>query len=143
GGYALPGLNGFDVNPATYYIGGIKFNWSLGGYYTLKNQKQLLALDKQSIDVQKDIFLFNTNLTLHQQSADVIKLQQMLDKDTEIVNKLTEVKNSAKAQMENGTLTTHDFISELDAEDQASQKMLLHRIQLLMNQYNYQNTSGN
>jgi len=143
GGYALPGLNGFDINPAWYYIGGVRLSWSLGGLYTLKNQKQILELDKQTIEIQKEIFLFNTNLTLSQQGADIMKLQQMISKDDEIIVKLTEVKNSAKAQMDNGTLTTHDYISELDAEDQARQKMLLHKVQLLMDQYNYQNTSGN
>jgi outer membrane protein TolC len=143
GGYALPGLNAFDTDPALYYIGGLKFSWSLGGFYTLKNQKQLLTLDKQTIDIQREIFMFNTNLTLHQQSAEVLKLQQMISKDDEIVSKLTEVKNSAKAQMDNGLLTTHDYISELDAEDQAKQKRLVHHVQLLMDQYNYKNTSGN
>ena len=143
GGYALPGLNAFDIDPALYYIGGVRLSWSLGGYYTLKNQQQILSLDKQTIEIQREIFMFNTHLTLHQQNADIQKLQQMISIDGEIVNKLTEVKNSAKAQMDNGLLTTHEYISELDAEDLARQKLLLHRVQLLMDQYNYQNTSGN
>ncbi|HVA98856.1 MAG TPA: TolC family protein, partial [Bacteroidia bacterium] len=60
GGYALPGLNGFDINPALYYVTGVRLSWNLGGLYTLKNQRQLLAIDRQSIDVQKENFLFNT-----------------------------------------------------------------------------------
>ncbi len=143
GGYALPGLNGFDANPAWYYITGFRLSWSLGGFYTLKNQRQLLDLDKQSIDVQKDDFIFNTRITLKQQSADMIKLQQMISKDNDIIGKRTSVKIAAKAQVDNGVITVHDYISQLDAEDQAKQSLLLHQVQLLMDEYNYQNTSGN
>ncbi len=143
GGYALPGLNGFDVNPAWYYITGLRLSWSLGGLYTLKNQKQLLDIDRQSIDVQKDDFIFNTRITLRQQSADMIKLQQLISKDKEIIDKRTAVKNAAKAQVDNGVITMHEYLTQLDAEDLAKQNLLVHQVQLLMDEYSYQNISGN
>ncbi len=143
GGYALPGLNGFDVNPAFYYITGFRLSWNLGGYYTQNNQKQILEIDKQNIDVQKETFLFNTNVTLKQQSSDIVKLRAMIDKDNEIITKRTEVKDVSKAQMENGAITIHEYIGELDAEDQARQSLNLHEIQLLLAEKSYQNTTGN
>lgn len=143
GGYALPGLNGFDVNPALYYITGFRLSWSLGGFYTLKNQRQIIDLDRQAQDVQKDDFIFNTRIELKQQSADMIKLQQLISTDQQIIDKRTAVKEAAKAQVDNGVITVHDYISQLDAEDQAKQSLLLHQVQLLMDEYNYQNTSGN
>lgn len=143
GGYALPGLNAFDVDPALYYITGFRLSWNLGGYYTLNNQKQILEIDKQNIDVQKETFLFNTNVTLKQQSSDIIKLRAMIDKDVEIIAKRMAVKEASKAQMENGVVTIHEYISELDAEDQAKQSLNLHQIQLLLAEENYKNTTGN
>jgi outer membrane protein TolC len=143
GGYALPGLNAFDVNPALYYITGFRLSWNLGGYYTLNNQKQILEIDKQNQEVQKETFLFNTNVTLKQQSSDIMKLHSMIDKDNDIIAKRTEVKDASKAQMENGVVTIHEYISELDAEDQAKQSLLLHQVQLLLAIYSYQNTTGN
>jgi len=143
GGYALPGLNAFDIDPAWYYITGFRLSWSLDGFYTLKNQRQLLNIDRQGIDIQKQDFILNTRINLKQQSADMIKLEQLINKDNDIINKRTAVKNSAKVQMDNGTMTVHDYISELDAEDEAKQSLLLHEVQLLMDEYNYQNTSGN
>lgn len=143
GGYAMPGLNGFDENPALYYITGFRLSWSLGGLYTIKNQRQLLNMDREGIDVQKEDFIFNTRLDLRQQSADMMKLQQMINKDKDIISKRTAVKDAAKAQVDNGVMTVHDYISQLDAEDAAKQSLLLHKVQLLMDEYNYQNTSGN
>ena len=143
GGYALPGLNAFDVDAQAYYVGGARLSWNFGGYYTLKNQKKIIELDKQSVAIQKEVFLFNTRITLRQQNAEVQKLLQLISKDNEIINKLTEVKNSSKNQMDAGVLTVHEYISDVDAEDQAKQTLLLHHVQLLLNQYNYQNTTGN
>jgi hypothetical protein len=45
--------------------------------------------------------------------------------------------------MENGVLTVNDYIIQLDKEDQAKQSKLLHLVQLLLAQYNYQTISGN
>ncbi len=143
GGYALPGLDAFDINPALYYITGIRLSWSLGGYYTLKNQKQILELDRQNIDVQRETFLFNTTISMKQEGADIVKLRSLIDKDNEIITKRTSVKDASKAQMENGTTTIHEYLGELDAEDQAKQSLLLHEVQLLLAEYTYQNTTGN
>lgn len=143
GGYAKPGLNAFDTKFETYYIGGFRLSWSLGGFYTLKNSRQLLSIDKQTLDIEKETFLFNTRLELKQQSSDIVKLQEMISKDNDIIQKRTAVKNAAKAQLDNGVITVHDYISELDAEDQAKQGLLLHQVQLLMAEYSYRDTSGN
>ncbi len=80
---------------------------------------------------------------MKQQSADITKLRAMIDKDVEIIAKRTEVKEASKAQMENGVVTIHEYISQLDAEDQAKQSLNLHEIQLLLAEENYQNTTGN
>lgn len=143
GGYADPGLDAFDTKFEAYYIGGFRLSWALGGYYTLKNSRQLLNIDKQTVDIEKETFLFNTKLALKQQSSDIIKLQEMISKDDDIIKKRTAVKDAAKAQLDNGVVTVHDYISELDAEDQAKQNLLLHQVQLLMAEYSYQDTSGN
>ena len=130
GGYGRPGLNAFDVNFATYYIGGLRLYWSLGGFYTLKNQRQILEINQQITDIQKETFLFNTNLILMQQNAEIEKLRAVIAKDKEIIDYRTEVKNASKAQMENGVVTMHEYISQLDAENLAKQNLLLHQVQL-------------
>lgn len=143
GGYGRPGLNAFDNNFAPWYIGGLRLNWQFGGFYTLKNQKQILDINRQTTDLQKETFLFNTNIMLKQQNTDIEKLKAMIDKDNEIIAKRTEVKNAAKSSMENGVVTIHEYINQLDAEDIAKQALLLHQVQLLLAEYSYQNTSGN
>lgn len=143
GGYGRPGLNFLDNNFAWYYIGGLRLSWNLGSWYTLKNQKQILDINRKTLDIQKETFLFNTHITQKQQNADVEKYMELTKKDNAIIVLRESVKKAASAQLENGVLSAHDYITEVNAEDQARQNLILHEVQLLQAQYNYQNTIGN
>jgi outer membrane protein TolC len=142
GGYGRPGLNVLSNNFQGYFIGGIRLNWNFGNLYTLKNQEHLLDLNKQTVDVNKEIFLFNTKMAQRQQTGDVTKYMELLKNDDAIIALRQSVKNAASAQLENGVLSTHDYINEVNAEDQARQNKILHELQLLQAQFNYQNTVG-
>ena len=143
GGYGRPGLNMLSNDFALYYISGLKLNWNLGSLYTLKNQKQLIDINRKSVDLQKETFLFNTTVIQKQQSAELIKFLELLKKDDAIIALRESVKKVAAAQLENGVLSAHDYINQVNAEDQARQAFILHQMQLLQSQYNYQNTVGN
>jgi hypothetical protein len=47
------------------------------------------------------------------------------------------------AQLENGVITSNDFLTDVNDENQARQNKILHEVQLLMTQYNQQTTTGN
>lgn len=136
-------LNMISNSFAPYALGGIRANWSFMSLYTQKNEKSLLHVDQQLNDLQKELFLFNTNLTSRQQSNELNRLNELIQTDDELVNLRASVKNTSNVQLENGVITTNDYIKEVNAEDQARQSKLLHQIQLLMAQYNLQNTLGN
>jgi hypothetical protein len=46
------------------------------------------------IDIQSETFLFNTNLTLKQQNADITKMQELIETDKSIVTLRESVKNT-------------------------------------------------
>jgi outer membrane protein TolC len=144
GGVGRPSPVNMLSNDLTgYYIGGLRLNWSLTSFFTSGREKQLLMLNQNLVDAQKETFLFNTNLTLKQQNAEMLKLQELINTDDEIIMLRTSIKEASNAQLENGVITVNDFLREVNAEDQARQNKLLHETQLLMAQYNYQTTAGN
>lgn len=143
GGYGRPGLNFLSNDFSFYYTGGLKLSWNFGSLYTLKNQQHLLDINKNSQDIQKETFLFNTKLSQLQQNENVQKYDSLLDKDDEIIDLRASVKKAAYAQLENGVLSAHDYIIQVNAEDQARQTKILHEMQLLQAQYSYQNIVGN
>ena len=72
-GYGRPALNMLKNDFAGYYIGGVRVNWSLSGFYTSKKEKALLENNRKSIEIQKETFIFNTNNMMKQQNAEIIK----------------------------------------------------------------------
>ncbi len=142
-GYGRPGLNPLSNDFSWYYIGGLKLSWNLSSLYTLKNQNKLLDINRNTLDIQKETFLFNTRIMQKQESAAIQKFTDLFKKDNEIITLRESVKKAASAQLENGVLSAHDYITQVNAEDQARQSLILHEIQLLQEQYNYQNTTGN
>lgn len=143
GGYGKPALNVLKNEFETYYIGGVRLNWNFSNFYNTSNDKSIAGLSNQIIDNQKEVFLFNTALTSSQQFEETDKLVQLIKMDNEIVDLKTKVKNTSKVQLDNGIITTSDYLRELNAEDQARTNLVLHQIQLLQAQYNIQTTLGN
>jgi outer membrane protein TolC len=142
GGYSRPGLNFLNNNFSSYYIGGLRMNWNIGSLYTYKNQKNILDINRQTLDVEKENFLFNTRITQKQQNNDINKYQELLKQDDAIIALRESVKNAASAQLENGVLTAHDYITQVDADDQARQNKVLHHIQLLQAEFSYKVLTG-
>jgi outer membrane protein TolC len=143
GGYGRPGLNFLKNDFDFFYTTGLRFNWSFGGLYTVKKEKELIRINNQIVDVQKDLFLLNTNTQLKQQQSEIDKIEQLIAKDEEIIALRISVKEAAKAQLENGVITANDYLREVNAEDQSRQSRITHELQLLQAKINYLTTSGN
>jgi hypothetical protein len=95
------------------------------------------------VDIDKETFIYNTNLSLTQQNQEVIKYASLLKQDETIISLRNSVATAAKSQLENGVVTVHDFIAKTNDENLAKQSRILHAIQLVQAQYQYKNTSGN
>jgi len=143
GGYGKPGLNMLTNAFSDFYIGGIRLSWNLSGFYTQKNNLNKIEISKKGIKVQKETFLFNSDLKTKQQQTEIEKLQSTLANDDEIIRLRGNIKKSASAKVDNGTLSITDLIREINAEDQAKQLKSLHEIQLIMNVYQLKNNINN
>jgi len=102
----------------------------------------MIQINQQSLGIQREAFLFNTQLALKQQSAEIQKMEALVDSDDEIISMRMTIKNSTKNQLENGTATANDYLIQVNAEDQARQTQIMHRIQLLQAQYKHQTIRG-
>jgi outer membrane protein TolC len=141
--YGRPTLNFISNKFGPWYLLGARLNWNLGSLYTLKNNRQNLAISRSNVDADRETFLLNTSISMRQQEGDISKYAQLIAQDQKVIELRTSVKNSAQAQLENGVITTHDYISQLNAENQARQTLILHNIQLLQAQYKHKNITGN
>jgi outer membrane protein TolC len=132
GGYGKPGLNMLKNEFSPFYIGGVRLSWSLGGFYTQNNERQLIKIQNERIDIQKEGFLFTTRLEMTRQQGEVNKLQQLLINDHEIITLRNNIKKAAEVKLENGIISVSDLVREINAENLARQNKTLHEIQLIM-----------
>lgn len=142
GGYGRPGLNMLNNSFDWYGLGGLKLQWNLSTFYTLKKEQQLLTLQKEGLHLQKEVFNFNVDLILSQQNADIKKWQTLIQSDLDLITLRSKISKTMQVQLEQGTITAHDFIIQLNAEDQARQNKSIHELQLLLSQYQMKNVYG-
>src|SRR5690606_8310507 len=72
-GVGRPGLNMLSNDFDMYYYGGIRLTVPISGFYTLKKEKAILDISEAAIEVHRETFLFNTDLSLRQQSTELAK----------------------------------------------------------------------
>jgi len=131
GGYGRPGYNMMDDSFRTYYLSGLRFIWSLDGFYTSRSDQESIELDKQKVQTEIDHFLYNTELQIESQQAEIERLKQLIQKDEEIIILRKSIKEDAEIRLENGTMSVNDLLREISAENLARQSKSLHEIQLL------------
>lgn len=142
GGYGKPGLNMLLNEFDFFYMTGIRASWQLSSLYTSKKDRQLLEVNRQVLEVQRDNFLLQTRTQQIQQQAEIRKWASLLKTDEEIIVLKTEIKDAAKAQLDNGVINASDYIREVNAEDQARLNKVFHQLQWVQSIINYQTISG-
>ncbi|GAA4315677.1 TolC family protein [Compostibacter hankyongensis] len=143
GAYGRPTLNIIDNNWGPWYIAGARLSWNLSSLYSLKNNRRSLEVDRQNLAADKATFLLNTGLSLEQEEGDIDKYRALVAEDRKAIALRSAVTQSARAQLENGVITTHEYIAQLNAEHMARQTLILHNLQLLQAQYKLKHITGN
>lgn len=141
-GYGRPGLNMLKNSFEPFGIGGIRFSWSLSGWYTAAKEKKLAGIQQQTVQLQQETFLLQTRTRVTEQEAEISKLRELIATDDEIIALRVSVKQAAAAQLENGVITASDYLREVNAEDQARQQLNTHKIQLIQAQANLRLIAG-
>lgn len=136
GGYGKPGFNMLKNEFDVFYIAGLRLNIPISGFYTKKNDLALLKTQQEEIDVQKENFLFNQQFQTVQNNDELDKFQQLISKDAQLVLLRESIKNASFAQLENGVITTNDYLREVNELDRAKNQKINHEIQYLLTQYN-------
>lgn len=138
--YGRPGPNFINQNLRFFGQASINLKWNIASLYSLNNEKQNVSVNKQMIDVQKEVFEFNLKNTMLTQTAQINSLRNILEKDKQIIEKRHNIRLTASKQLENGSITSTDYLLELNAEMQAVLNEKVHQVKL-MNAITSYNTS--
>lgn len=142
GGYGRPGFDMLSDNFDFFYIFGAKLSWNISGFYTTGKEKKIIDLQKDFLGYQKETFDKNLKISTQRDLNNINKYQQLIEKDAEIVRLRENITRVASVQLENGIITSTEYMTEKDAETQAKFNIEYHKVQLQMSKLDYLNAMG-
>lgn len=137
GGYGKPGFDMFENKFAPYYMAGIKLNWNIGNFYSLKGRRKLIRNNIDMVENQRELFLFNTDIDKTQKELAIDKYMNQIKYDDEIIRLKTSIRKASEAKIANGTISGTDLMRDINSEHSAVQTKILHEIQLLLAIYDF------
>lgn len=130
GAFGRPGFDFLNQKMRFYGLAGLSLSWNVSSLYNLSYDRNNLFIQQKIIDEQRDIFQLNVNAALIQQHGEIEKLQAMSAIDNAIIQKRISVSKTKASQLDNGTITSADYLSALNEENQATLTQHMHQIQL-------------
>lgn len=139
GWYGKPGLNIFDDmaygKMSWNGIAGITFQWDISGFYTRKNSLREIELSRNSILLQRDVFMLNTGMQQSQIQNEIERMYGMKESDDEIVRLRESVRRTSESRYRNGVITVNDLLRDIMNENKARTDRSRHGLELLKNIY--------
>lgn len=142
GFYGRPGYNFLNTELRPYGIGGIGLSWNLNNLFNQSRQQKLLHINKDIVSQQEETFRLNLQTSLAQQQAEIDKYENIISKDAQIVQARQEIIRAAASQLENGVITSTEYLTELNAQNTAQLNLVLHQVQQSMAKAQYNILSG-
>lgn len=129
-GYGKPGLNMLNNSFDTYYMLGLGFSWNVLDWKTTSRQKQIIKLQQDMVQTKQDAFVRNIDLATDQQNKQIKQINELLKTDQQLITVRERITKTSASKLENGTITTADYIQDLNAETTARLMLETHKIQL-------------
>lgn len=137
--YGYPGFNYFEsmLNHDLSFniLAGVKVSWNIGAFYIKKNNLRKLRISSDNIAVERDVFLFETNMQVQSQLDHIDELKAIMKKNDRIVELRANVRKAAESQLDNGVIDATALLTILTDEKQARLTASYHEIQLLQSIY--------
>ncbi len=144
GYYGYPGMDFFESMMSSDWswnaMIGVKMSWNFGAYYTKKNSLNKLRTAKRQVDVQREVFLFNSQLQTTAENGDIARLRKALADDDRIVALRRSVREAAESKLRNGVIDTNDLLRKITEEATAATARSAREIELVKTIYELKHT---
>ena len=147
GFYGYPGYNMFDDMMSHDWswngMVGARLSWNLGAFYTHRNDKAKIRLQRDMAETNREVFLFNNRLELIQQNENIEQYRRLMNDDEEIIALRSSVRKAAESKLAHGIIDANDLVKEINAENAARVQQSMHEIKLLKEVYDMKFTTNN
>ena len=144
GYYGYPGLDMFKSMVSSEWtlnaIAGVRMSWNIGAFYTKNNNLNRLSAAERQLAIQRDVFLFNTQLQTAQDDGEIVRLSSAVEDDNRIVELRRSVRMAAESKLEHGIIDPTDLLRKIADETHAALNRSTHEIELLQAIYRLKTT---
>ena len=140
--YGRPGFDAFNDDLHFFWIVGLRANWSFRSWRNSDHKEQVIRLQQEQLAADKDSFTRQLNASLRQTEANISSLRQQIALDEEVLKLREAVVEEKRTQLNEGVITSTEFLTELNAEARARLNLELHKIQLVQSNYEYLTKQG-
>jgi len=141
-GYGRPGLNMLNNNFADWYMVGAGLSWNIWDWHKTIRDKSTLKLQKEIIETNLDNFNRSIKMLLNQEENNSAKLKSLISTDEQIVTIKEQICKRSAVALENGAITSADYIRDLNAALQAKANLETRKVQLIQVSVNYHTIKG-
>jgi outer membrane protein TolC len=130
GGFGQPNpFNPFEVGFEPFFIIGLRAQWTPVNWGQRKRDREILTLQSRIIDAQKQAFDQRIEAALRKDRYEIQKMQEQNRLDQEIVALQEDILRRSETQVQNGVITTTDYLTQLDLLTNARLTGLFHQLQ--------------
>ena len=137
-----PGSNYFSDEFGSFYMVGAGLKWKIWDWNKSKKDQQILSVQQDVIMAKKEVFSLNMAMNMEEDMGQINKYQEMIGLDRQIVELRHQVSETAASQLENGVITSSDYLAELNAETEARITLAMHELQLIQAQIDFLTNKG-
>lgn len=140
--YGRPGLNAFDDDLQFFWVIGLKAQWNFRNWRNSSKRIEVLDLQQKNIEADKSAFTRQLNSSLLEARSRVTILEQQIELDKEVLELREQVVAEKKNLLDEGTITSTEWLIELNEEHRARLNLEIHEVQLAQAKIEYQTKIG-
>ena len=142
-GYGKPGYNVMSENWDYYYMVGAGLRWKIWDWNSSSREKEVLGYQQEMLQTQRASFDKELESMLVQEESKIEQYRHTLDLDEQVLDLQKKISEQAAVQLDNGTITATDFVTELNKENLARITLATHQVLLMQSMANYLTIQGN
>ena len=141
-GFGRPGLNMLNNDFAGWYMVGAGLSWNLWDWHKTQHDRATIKLQKDIINTYLDNFSRSVKMSLSQEENNFQKLKTLISSDEQLVVIKDQITKRSSAALEYGTITSADYLRDLNGSLQAKANLESRKVQLSQASVNYQTIKG-
>jgi outer membrane protein TolC len=143
GGIGQPNpLNFIDVDPSPFVRAGVMVAWNPWDWKSSHRDREIMTMKQEMIDNQRRQFDQVMSISQRQDQEKITSLENLIQKDEQIIELHEAIIKQASSQLENGVITATDYLTKVNDQTQTQLNLEIHKIQLIQAKANILTRAG-